>query len=64
MIEVLKTVLVAEFKNLAFDQRVLEVCKASAQWSSDAVAAELESGRGKVAASLSRLGRRGLIVSK
>ncbi len=64
VIEVLKTVLVAEFKNLAFDQRVLEVCKANAQWSSDAVAAELESGRGKVAASLSRLGRRGLIKQR
>jgi len=64
VIDVLKTVLSAEFKNLAFDRRVLEVCKLSAHLLPDAIAAELESGRGKVAASLSRLGRRGLIKQR
>ena len=53
----------AEFEDLDFDRRVLELCRRDADWSVDALSDVLAAGRGRVAASLSRLGRRGLLAT-
>jgi hypothetical protein len=62
VIEALKRVLQAEFEGLDLDRRVLELTRAAPEWTVDGVSEALASGRGRVAASLSRLGRRGLLT--
>lgn len=49
-----------EFQDLIFDGRVLALCQKPG-WTVDRLCAELESPPGLVSASLSRLGRRGLL---
>jgi hypothetical protein len=61
-IEALKRVLLVEFSDLEFDRRARDVCLATPEWTIDTVCTALESPRGRVSASLSRLGRRGLLV--
>ena len=53
--------LVAEFADLAFDQRVLERCARDPDWTVDALCEVLESSCGQVSASINRLGRRRLL---
>jgi hypothetical protein len=45
------------------DRRVLEVCRRGPGWTVDGVSEALDAGRHRVAASLSRLGRRGLLAA-
>jgi hypothetical protein len=61
VIETLRGVLAQEFQDLDFDRRVLAGCGAGAGWTIDALSTQLESSRGRISASLSRLGRRGLL---
>jgi Mg-chelatase subunit ChlD len=56
----LQATLQAEFKDLAFDARVLELCQQS-PWTVEALCQTLESSISLISASLSRLGRRGLL---
>ncbi len=58
-IETLRGVLEQEFQDLDFDRRVLEACEFG--WTIDGLTEQLKSSRGRVSASLSRLGRRGLL---
>ncbi len=60
-IERLKAILVAEFGNLEFDRKVLAEHEANPDWMIDDLAERLESSRPRVAASISRLGSRGLL---
>lgn len=60
-IERIKHILEGEFGNLAFDQKVLDERMVDVTLSLDALAMRLESSRPAVAASLSRLGARGLL---
>ena len=53
-IEAIRTVLVAEFADLAFDQRVLERCARDPDWTVDALCEVLESSCGQVSASINR----------
>ena len=61
-IERLKAILVSEFGNLDFDQRVLAEHQAHPEASIDDVVDRLESSRPAVSAALSRLGARGLLT--
>jgi len=63
-IEQLKDVLSKEFADLDFDCKVRDCCQADLEWDVDTLCTALQSSRGRVSASLSRLGRRGLIVSR
>jgi Mg-chelatase subunit ChlD len=60
-IERLKAILVAEFGNLEFDRKVLAEHEANPDLLIDGLAERLESSRPRVAASISRLGSRGLL---
>lgn len=60
-IQALQKLLADEFSELDFDQRVLEWCASQSGWTIDGLCEALESPRGRVAASLSRLGRRHLL---
>ncbi len=60
-IETLKSVLMNEFSDLDFDRQVLALCTQHSDWTIDLVGQALASPRGRVSASLSRLGRRGLL---
>lgn len=60
-IERLKAILVDEFGNLEFDRKVLAEHKANPELLIDQLAERLESSRPRVAASISRLGSRGLL---
>jgi hypothetical protein len=62
VIDSLKTLLHAEFEGLDLDRRVLEMCRAAPDWTVDTVSEALASGRGRIAASLGRLGRRGFLA--
>lgn len=59
-IEALKELLTAEFNDLDFDRQVLDLWKEGPRPSVDEICTQLESTRGRVSASMSRLGRRGL----
>jgi Mg-chelatase subunit ChlD len=58
----LKNILVGEFGNLEFDRRVLAERQRDAELSASALAERLASTRGAVAAAISRLERRELLV--
>lgn len=60
-ISAMRALLVAEFADFAFDAQVLDQCAGQADWTIDALCAALDSPRGRVSASISRLGRRGLL---
>lgn len=60
-IQALSKLLIAEFSDLGFDKRVLEQCQTNPLWSVDRLGEALESPRGRISASLSRLGRRHLL---
>jgi von Willebrand factor type A domain len=60
-IESLRALLAGEFEGIDFDRRVLELCAAGPDWTVDGLGAALDAGRHRVAASLSRLGRRGFL---
>jgi hypothetical protein len=62
VLKALKHLLQAEFASLDLDRQVLELCRRSPDWTMDGVSEALASGRGRIAASLSRLGRRGLLA--
>jgi hypothetical protein len=57
-----RSLLRAEFDFLAFDREVLDLCRRGPDWSVDGMGEVLTAGRGRVAASLDRLGRRGLLA--
>jgi hypothetical protein len=59
-IAALEGVLAGEFAEIDFDRRVLTYCAETPGWTVDGVSDALSGGRGRVAASLARLGRRGL----
>jgi hypothetical protein len=59
-IEALRGVLAGEFENIDLDRRVMEECRRDG-WTIDGLGEALASGRTRIAASLSRLGRRGLL---
>jgi hypothetical protein len=60
-IESLRALLAGEFDGIDFDRRVLELCAGDGGWTVDGLGAALDAGRNRVAASLSRLGRRGFL---
>jgi len=60
-IAAIKAMLVREFGDLEFDRQVLDVCADTTDWTVDTICEALGSSRPKVSASLSRLGRRGLL---
>jgi hypothetical protein len=60
-IESLRALLAGEFDGIDFDRRVLRLCAGSPDWTVDGLGTTLEAGRNRVAASLSRLGRRGFL---
>jgi hypothetical protein len=62
VIDALKRLLQAEFEGLDLDRQVLELTRSAPEWTVDGVSEALASGRGRVAASLGRLGRRGLLA--
>jgi Mg-chelatase subunit ChlD len=62
-IKALKTLLTNEFRDLTFDQQVLTLCQNNADWTVDELCERLESPRGRISASLSRLGRRKLLTT-
>jgi len=62
-IEALGRLLGEEFAAIDFDRQVLEKCQANEAWSVDALSETLAVGRNRIAGSLDRLGRRGLIGS-
>ena len=57
----IRTLLADEFGSLEFDRRVRCFCAGNPDWTVDLVCDALESPRGQVSASLSRLGRRRLL---
>jgi hypothetical protein len=61
-IEAVQSVIAREFEEIDMDRRVLELCHAAPDWTVDGVSEALASGRNRVGASLSRLGRRGLLT--
>jgi hypothetical protein len=61
-LEALRELLAREFADVDFDRRVLEACAGSPDWSVDGLGEALGSARGPIAASLGRLGRRGLLA--
>ena len=60
-IEAVQRVLQVEFADLTFDGQVLQAYAAQSEHTIDALCVALATSRGRVAASLSRLGRRGLL---
>jgi hypothetical protein len=62
-IEAIRHVIAREFAEIDMDRSVLELCRTAPDWTVDGVSETLASGRGRVAASLSRLGRRGLLTT-
>lgn len=60
----IKRVLLAEFEDLEFDYQVLDYCDNRHEWTIDHLCLDLNSQRGRVSASLSRLGRRGLLAGR
>jgi hypothetical protein len=60
-VEALQTLLGREFGDIDFDRQVLENCRANPSWSVDSLGTALDSPRARLSASLSRLGRRGLL---
>lgn len=60
-LEGVQTLLGLEFKDIDFDRQVLERCRADAAWTVDGLGTALASPRARLSASLSRLGRRGLL---
>jgi hypothetical protein len=56
-----KDVIAREFGDLAFDQKVYDLCARERNWTVDLLCESLETSRGRVSASLSRLGRRHLL---
>lgn len=63
-IDAIRTVLVAEFADLAFDRRVLEQCARDPDWTVDGLCEALDSSCGRVSASINRLGQRHLLQSQ
>lgn len=63
-IDAIRTVLVAEFADLAFDRDVLEQCARDPDWTVDALCEALDSSCGRVSASINRLGRRHLLQAQ
>jgi Mg-chelatase subunit ChlD len=61
-IETLKALLIDEFSDLEFDRQVLNAWRRDPEGSMQAICEALDSPRGKVSSSLSRLGRRRLLV--
>ncbi len=62
-IDALREVIAREFAEIDVDRRVLELCRATPDWTVDGVSDRLAGGRSRVASSLSRLGRRGLLTA-
>jgi hypothetical protein len=62
-VEAIKQVIAREFEEIDMDRRVLDLCRATPDWTMDGVSEALTSGRNRVAASLNRLGRRGLLTA-
>ncbi len=62
-VEAIQQVIAREFEEIDMDRRVLELCRATPDWTMDGVSEALTSGRNRVAASLNRLGRRGLLTT-
>jgi hypothetical protein len=60
-IEALKVLLAKEFADLDFDRQVLEASVRLGEWTVDELCQAVEGTRGRVSASVSRLGRRGLL---
>jgi hypothetical protein len=60
-IDALQGLLQKEFAGIDLDRQVLELCRRTSEWTVDGASEALSSGRHRVAASLSRLGRRGLL---
>jgi hypothetical protein len=61
-IETLKALLLDEFRDLEFDRPVLDAWRRDPEQAMQAICEALDSPRGKVSSSLSRLGRRRLLV--
>jgi hypothetical protein len=61
-IDALQELLKNEFAGIDLDRQVLELCCRDPAWTVDGMSETLASGRQRVAASLSRLGRRGLLL--
>ena len=62
-VETIRAVIAAEFDAIDMDRRVLELSRTVPDWTVDGLGETLASGRGRIAASLSRLGRRGLLTA-
>jgi hypothetical protein len=60
-IEALKGLLKSEFEGVELDGRVLALCRDAPGWTVDGLNEALPAGRNRIAASLGRLGRRGLL---
>ena len=60
-LQALQSVLTREFGDIDFDRQVLERCQVNTAWTVDALGESLASPRSRLSASLSRLGRRGLL---
>ena len=60
-VDMLRALLTREFQDLDFDRRVWAACCADPNWTIDGLGTQLASPRGRISASLSRLGRRGLL---
>jgi Mg-chelatase subunit ChlD len=60
-IKEIQSLLVNEFSDLAFDGQVRDLCAGTSGWTVNGLCASLGSSRGRVSASLSRLGRRHLL---
>lgn len=58
----LKDLLVKEFGDIDFDHHVLQQCRQLPAWTVDSLGVKLECPRSRLSASLSRLGRRGLLA--
>jgi hypothetical protein len=60
-IDALRELLKNEFTGIVLDRKVLELCRRNPEWTVDGMSETLASGRQRVAASLGRLARRGLL---
>jgi hypothetical protein len=60
-IEAIRTLLTGEFSDLEFDRTVRSFCANNRGWTVDEICEGLQSPRGQVSSSLSRLGRRNLL---
>jgi hypothetical protein len=61
-LKALQSLLAAEFGDIDFDRQVLEQAGACREWTLDNLGEALKSPRSRLSASLSRLGRRGLLA--